>query len=98
MYSTVNRIFFHFSYFEPDYLTSGLTVTGLVRVYCSCNYLMLLFAELWRQPLMLRCLLPTNCRMKRWSLRISAPGRRMGKTVNKVRSFTPSSLCQILLG
>jgi hypothetical protein len=24
----------HFSYFDPDYPTSGLTVTGLARVYC----------------------------------------------------------------
>jgi hypothetical protein len=24
----------HFSYFNPDYLTSGLTVTSLVSVYC----------------------------------------------------------------
>jgi hypothetical protein len=34
MYSTVNRIF-HFSYFDADYLTSRLTVTGLARVYCT---------------------------------------------------------------
>jgi hypothetical protein len=32
MYSTVNRIF-HFSYLYSDYLASGLTVTGLSRVY-----------------------------------------------------------------
>jgi hypothetical protein len=29
----VNSIF-HFSYFDPDYPTVGLTVTGLARVYC----------------------------------------------------------------
>jgi hypothetical protein len=34
MNSTVNRIF-HFSYFDPDYPTSGLTVTGLASVYCT---------------------------------------------------------------
>jgi hypothetical protein len=33
MYSTVNSIF-HFSYFVLDWLTSGLTVTGLARVCC----------------------------------------------------------------
>jgi hypothetical protein len=31
LYSTVNRIF-HFSYSDPDYLTSELTATGLARV------------------------------------------------------------------
>jgi hypothetical protein len=25
----------HFSYFDPDYPISGLTVTGLARVYCT---------------------------------------------------------------
>jgi hypothetical protein len=34
MYSTVNSIF-HFSNFDPDYPTSGLTVTGLTKIYCS---------------------------------------------------------------
>jgi hypothetical protein len=33
MYSDV-KIIFHFSYFDPDYPTFGLTVTGLMRVYC----------------------------------------------------------------
>jgi hypothetical protein len=33
MYSTVNRIF-HLLYFDLDFPTSGLTVTGLARVYC----------------------------------------------------------------
>jgi hypothetical protein len=33
MYSTVNSIF-QFSFFDLDYSTSGLTVTGLARVYC----------------------------------------------------------------
>jgi hypothetical protein len=33
MYSTVNNIF-NFSYFDPDYLTSRLPLTGLLRVYC----------------------------------------------------------------
>jgi hypothetical protein len=32
MFSTVNRMF-HFSYFDPDYPTFGLTVTGSARVY-----------------------------------------------------------------
>jgi hypothetical protein len=32
MYSTVNCIFY-LSYFDPDYPTSALTVTGLDRVY-----------------------------------------------------------------
>jgi hypothetical protein len=32
MYSTVNSIF-HVSYFDPDYPTCGLTVTGFVRAY-----------------------------------------------------------------
>jgi hypothetical protein len=36
MYSNVNRIF-HFLYFNPDYPTSGSTVTGLVMVYCNQN-------------------------------------------------------------
>jgi hypothetical protein len=31
VYSTVKRIF-HFSYFDPDCPTPGLTVTGLARV------------------------------------------------------------------
>jgi hypothetical protein len=35
MHSTVKRIF-HFSYFNPDYLTSGLTVTRLARAYYIC--------------------------------------------------------------
>jgi hypothetical protein len=26
--------FFHFSYYDPDYPTSGLTVTGLASVCC----------------------------------------------------------------
>jgi hypothetical protein len=34
MDSTVNRIF-HFPYFDSDYPTSGLTVTGLARVHCA---------------------------------------------------------------
>jgi hypothetical protein len=38
MYSTVNSIF-HFSYSDPDYLTSGLTVTGLVRGLLYVNLL-----------------------------------------------------------
>jgi hypothetical protein len=33
MYSIVNRLF-HFSYFDLDYPTSGLTIPGLDRVYC----------------------------------------------------------------
>jgi uncharacterized membrane protein YeiB len=33
MYPTANRI--HLPYFDPDYLTSGLTVTRLARVYCN---------------------------------------------------------------
>jgi hypothetical protein len=37
-YSTVIRIF-HFSYLDPDYQTSGLTVTGLARVNCFINAL-----------------------------------------------------------
>jgi hypothetical protein len=27
---------FYFSCLDPDYPTSGLTVTGLARVYCAC--------------------------------------------------------------
>jgi hypothetical protein len=27
----------HFSYLDPDYPTSRLTVTGLARVYCTSN-------------------------------------------------------------
>jgi hypothetical protein len=34
MYSTVNRIF-HVLYFDPDFPTFGLTITGLSRVCCS---------------------------------------------------------------
>jgi hypothetical protein len=34
MYSTVSGIF-HFSYFDPDYPTSELTVTGLAEVLLS---------------------------------------------------------------
>jgi hypothetical protein len=34
MHSTVNSIF-HVSYFDPDYPTDGLTVTGLERAYCT---------------------------------------------------------------
>jgi hypothetical protein len=30
MYTTVE----HFSYFDPDYPTAGLTVTGLARLHC----------------------------------------------------------------
>jgi hypothetical protein len=37
MYSTVDNIF-HFSYFDPDYPTSELTVTGLGRVYSTRTY------------------------------------------------------------
>jgi hypothetical protein len=33
----MDRIF-HFSYFDPDYQTSGLTVTGLGRVYYNTLY------------------------------------------------------------
>jgi hypothetical protein len=36
MSSTVNSIF-HFSYFDPDYPTSGLTVTAVARIYCSTS-------------------------------------------------------------
>jgi hypothetical protein len=36
MYSTVD-IIFNFSYSDPDYPTSGLTVTRLARVYCRPN-------------------------------------------------------------
>jgi hypothetical protein len=34
MYSTVNKIL-HILYFDPDYPTSDLTVTGLTRVCCT---------------------------------------------------------------
>jgi hypothetical protein len=40
----LNRIF-RFSYFDPDYPTSGLTVTELSRVYCI--FLSLLLADNW---------------------------------------------------
>jgi hypothetical protein len=30
------KVFLIFSYFEPDYPKSGLTVTGLARVYYTC--------------------------------------------------------------
>jgi hypothetical protein len=36
MYSTVNKIF-HFSYFDPDYPTSGVNVIGLARVYFTAE-------------------------------------------------------------
>jgi hypothetical protein len=39
VYSTVNRIF-HFSYLDPGYPTSELTVTGLARVYLRTYLLM----------------------------------------------------------
>jgi hypothetical protein len=42
VYSTVNRTF-HFSYFGPDYPTSGSTVTGLARAYCNVIYLSVSF-------------------------------------------------------
>jgi hypothetical protein len=35
----------HFSYFNPDYLPSGLTVTELARVYCTAKYIGTLLAE-----------------------------------------------------
>jgi hypothetical protein len=41
MYSTVNSIFY-FSCFNPDYPTSGLTLTGLARVYCNMRAIFLL--------------------------------------------------------
>jgi hypothetical protein len=31
--------FFYFSCFDPDYPTSGLTITGLARVYCIYIYI-----------------------------------------------------------
>jgi hypothetical protein len=45
MYSTVNSIL-NISYFDPDYPISGLTLTGLARVYCVYVYLFLVYIAL----------------------------------------------------
>jgi hypothetical protein len=45
MYSTVN-IIVHFSYFDSDYLTSRLTVTGLTKVYYTDSDVPIVFCTL----------------------------------------------------